>query len=92
MSARIRPNRRTDDAAAAAPAEASSAATWGDLSEDERTALKRMNRGPYPALTQAMGQRLIELGLAVPRADGVGISRAGRELVIGRLLDPQRRD
>lgn len=51
-----------------------------------------MNRGPYPALTQAMGQRLIDLGLAVSRADGVGISRTGRELVINTLLEARHED
>lgn len=61
--------------------------TWDDLSDEERTTLKRMNRGPYPALAEDLGRRLITLGLAVTRADGVGISRAGRELVINTLLE-----
>ncbi|MBN9037703.1 MAG: hypothetical protein J0H53_16670 [Rhizobiales bacterium] len=65
---------------------------WADLSEAERTALKRMNRGPYAALAQELGQRLVGLGLAVARPDGVGISRAGRELVINALLDARRDD
>ena len=38
--------------------------TWQDLDDDERTALKRLNRGPYPALPEAVGNRLIALGLA----------------------------
>ena len=40
--------------------------TWQDLDDDERTALKRLNRGPYPALPEAVGNRLIALGLASP--------------------------
>lgn len=59
---------------------------WGDLTTDEKAALKRMNRGPYPALPQVMADRLIALGLAQERSGGVGISRTGRELVIGALL------
>jgi len=59
---------------------------WADLSEDERTALKRMNRGPYPNLDSRIAQRLASLGLAVERPGGVGISREGRELVINTLL------
>lgn len=65
---------------------------WADLSEAERTALKRMNRGPYAALAPELGRRLVGLGLAVARPDGVGISRAGRELVINALLDARRDD
>lgn len=59
---------------------------WNDLNEDERTALKRMNRGHYPDLPAELGERLIALGLAVQRQNGVGISRQGRELVIDTLL------
>lgn len=59
---------------------------WDDLTEEERTALKRMNRGPYPALSQELAERLISLGLAQRRASGVGISREGRQLVIDTLL------
>jgi hypothetical protein len=59
---------------------------WADLTEDERTALKRMNRGPYPNLERQLAERLISLGLAVDRLRGVGISREGRELVINTLL------
>ena len=59
---------------------------WADLTEDERTALKRMNRGPYPNLERQLAERLISLGLAVERPRGVGISREGRELVINTLL------
>lgn len=59
---------------------------WSDLGDEERTALKRMNRGPYRALSKSMAERLIALGLAVDRPKGIGISRAGRELVIGMLL------
>ena len=92
MNARSRRNRRAAfDAASASPVAASSVA-WDDLSEEERTALKRMNRGPYPALTESIGRRLIVLGLAVLRADGVGISRAGRELVINALLEARHED
>lgn len=63
---------------------------WGDLSDEERTALKRMNRGPYPELAEALGVRLVELGLAQQRSGGIGISRAGRELVIETLLAARR--
>ena len=59
---------------------------WDDLTKDEQTALKRMNRGPYPSLAAALAERLISLGLAAERPGGVGISRAGRELVINTLL------
>jgi hypothetical protein len=59
---------------------------WADLSEDERTALKRMNRGPYPNLDSRIAERLVCLGLAAERPGGVGISREGRELVINTLL------
>ncbi len=59
---------------------------WDELSEEERTALKRMNRGPCPDLPAALGARLVALGLAQERAAGIGISREGRELVIGKLL------
>ena len=59
---------------------------WADLSGDERTALKRMNRGPYPNLDSRTAERLVALGLAVERPGGVGISREGRELVINTLL------
>ncbi|MCY0095127.1 hypothetical protein [Hoeflea ulvae] len=64
---------------------------WNDLDETEQTALKRLNRGPCPALPPALAERLIALGLAERRPRGVGINRAGRELVIGVLLN-QRRD
>ena len=59
---------------------------WSDLTQDEQTALKRMNRGPYPGLTATLAERLISLGLAVERPAGIGISRVGRELVISTLL------
>jgi hypothetical protein len=59
---------------------------WHDLTPEEQTALKRMNRGPYPALPKAMAERLMALGLAQERPNGIGISRAGRELVINTLL------
>ena len=60
--------------------------SWNDLTADEQTALKRLNRGPYPALAEDMAARLILLGMAVERPAGVDISRAGRELVIEYLL------
>lgn len=63
---------------------------WDDLSPDEKTALRRMNRGPYPELGGEMAARLIALGLAEDRPGGVGISRAGRELVIESLLRPRQ--
>jgi hypothetical protein len=59
---------------------------WEELTEEERTALKRMNRGPYPALSEELGERLISLGLAQRRTSGVGINREGRQLVIDTLL------
>lgn len=91
MNARAGRNRTVYVAAVASPP-LTSLATWDDLSQEERTALKRMNRGPYPALTQAMGQRLIGLGLAVSRTGGIGISRTGRELVINTLLEARHED
>lgn len=63
------------------------AVAWSDLDEEERTALKRLNRGPYPELPREIGERLIARGLAVPRDKGVGVSREGRELVIAVLLE-----
>lgn len=59
---------------------------WGDLDDVEKTALKRMNRGPYHSLSASLAARLISLGLAEERPQGIGISRTGRELVIGMLL------
>jgi hypothetical protein len=59
---------------------------WDELTEEERTALKRMNRGPYPALSEELVERLISLGLAQRRTSGVGINREGRQLVIDTLL------
>lgn len=67
------------------------AVNWNDLDESEQTALKRLNRGPYPALQPGIAERLISLKLAEQRPHGVGINRAGRELVIGVLLN-QRED
>ena len=90
MNARSRRNRGSD-AEATLPIAAATIA-WDELTEDERTALKRMNRGPYPALTETMGRRLIDLGLAVSRSNGVGISRAGRELVINTLIEARQED
>jgi hypothetical protein len=65
---------------------------WNDLSEAEQTALKRLNRGPYPDLSEATGLRLVGLGLAVARPNGVGISRYGRELVINMLLEARQKN
>jgi len=59
---------------------------WGDLTEEQQTALKRMNRGPYLELSKPLAEELVALGLAVERQYGTGISRAGRELVISTLL------
>lgn len=64
--------------------------TWNDLTKDEQTALKRMNRGPYLDLSRALAERLIALGVAEERSNGVGINRTGRELVIAVLLDARR--
>jgi hypothetical protein len=49
-----------------------------------------MNRGPYPELSPELAEQLIALGLAERRTTGVGISRAGRELVIDSLLRPRQ--
>lgn len=62
------------------------AVNWEDLDDNEQTALKRMNRGPYPALSEVLAERLISLGLAERRPSGVGINRVGRQLVIDTLL------
>jgi len=59
---------------------------WDDLTEEEQTALKRMNRGPYPSLSKVLAERLVFLGLAEKRPSGIGINRAGRDLVIRKLL------
>jgi hypothetical protein len=59
---------------------------WDDLPTEQKTALRRMNRGPYPELSPQLAKELINLGLAEARPNGVGISRAGRELVIDSLL------
>lgn len=64
--------------------------TWESLSGEERTVLKRMNRGPYTGLSAELGERLIALGLAARRANGVGISREGREMVIDALLSARQ--
>jgi len=61
--------------------------TWSDLDESEQTALKRLNRGPYPTLDPSVAERLMKLGLVERRPRGIGINRAGRELVIGVLLE-----
>ncbi len=66
---------------------ATATVAWSDLTGTEQTALKRLNRGPYPSLTEEMGARLVTLGFAVIRPDGIGISRLGRELVISTLLE-----
>ncbi len=63
------------------------AVAWDDLDEDEKTALRRLNRGPYPGLPPELGERLVARGLAVRRAGGVGINREGRALVISVLLE-----
>lgn len=65
------------------------APNWDDLQEEQKTALRRMNRGPYPELSVELADQLIALGLAERRANAVGINRAGRELVINSLLRPR---
>ena len=60
---------------------------WNDLTQKEQTALKRLNRGPYPALSKALAERLVFLGLEEERPSGMGINRAGRALVINTLLN-----
>lgn len=81
-----------DASAVRAPARTAPAVGWSDLSDEERTALKRLNRGPYPELPDAVAGRLLALGLAASRPGGTGISRAGRELVIATLLAGRDRD
>ena len=90
--ARPRRNHRTDSGTDPVSADPASHVTWDDLSEPERIALKRMNRGPYPALEEAVGLRLVDLGLAVTRSGEIGISRHGRELVITTLLKARQDD
>lgn len=63
---------------------------WDELTSDEKTALRRLNRGPYPELAAELAARLIARGLAEQRPGGVGINRAGRELVIDSLLRPRQ--
>lgn len=63
--------------------------SWSDLSEPEKTALKRMNRGRHSDLDDTLVRRLVALGLAQERPSGIGISRAGREMVIDVLLRAQ---
>lgn len=63
---------------------------WSDLTREEQAALKRMNRGPCPELSEIMAQRLVALGLAREQPYGIGISRSGRELVIDALLTARR--
>jgi hypothetical protein len=43
---------------------------WSDLTEEEQTALKRTNRGPYQALSKVLAERLISSGL--PKSDRAG--------------------
>lgn len=64
--------------------------SWEDLTADEQTALKRMNRGPYSILAKDIAVRLVFLGLADERSSGIGINRAGRELVINHLLGSRK--
>ena len=64
--------------------------SWDDLNADEQTALKRRNRGAYPALSPDLAARLISLGLAEERSTGVGINRTGRTLVIDYLIGATR--
>lgn len=63
---------------------------WHDLAADEQAALKRLNRAVDPGLDQQLAARLVALGLAVPRGNGLGISRAGRAMVIDVLLQAVR--
>ena len=65
---------------------------WDELSKEEQLVLKRMNRGPYAALSREMIERLLRLGLVQERGQGIGISRAGRELVINALLEARQGD
>lgn len=67
----------------------SPAVDWDALSAEEQRALKRLNRGHDSHLDPATAERLLELGLAARRPQGIGISRAGRELVISVLLRPE---
>ena len=74
------------EGSAQAPVAPAAAIRWSDLSADEQTALKRLNRGPYQGLDAATAERMLALGLVASRPAGIGISRAGRELVISTLL------
>ena len=74
------------EGSAQAPVAPAAAIRWSDLSADEQTALKRLNRGPYQDLDAATTERLLALGLVASRPTGIGISRIGRELVISTLL------
>jgi hypothetical protein len=65
------------------------AVDWNELSPEEQLALKRLNRGHDPGLDPATAERLLQRGLAARRPQGIGISRAGRELVINVLLRPE---
>ncbi|MBX3530344.1 MAG: hypothetical protein KF849_07040 [Rhizobiaceae bacterium] len=76
---RLDPASYADDAGSAPVA-------WGDLASDEQAALKRLNRAADVRLRPELEARLVSLGLAARRPDGVGISRAGRALVIDALL------
>jgi hypothetical protein len=59
---------------------------WTELGKEEQSALKRLNRGPYPDMPEAMRGRLMELGLMQETRHGLRISREGREMVITALL------
>jgi hypothetical protein len=63
---------------------------WSDLGEDEKSALKRLNRGPYPDMPEAMQARLMALGLVQETRHGLRISREGREMVIAALLGARK--
>jgi hypothetical protein len=85
-SGRERARAERADAKASGESQPRPTIEWDELSPEEQLALKRLNRGHDPHLDPATAERLLELGLAAKRPQGIGISRAGRELVINVLL------
>lgn len=85
-SGRERARAERADAEAGGESQPRPTIEWDELSPKEQLALKRLNRGHDPHLDPATAERLLELGLAAKRPQGIGISRAGRELVINVLL------
>ncbi len=91
MSRRGRASRLNERAAdASVPVgENPPAVGWDDLDPAAQAALMRLNRGHADGIDPPAGERLKALGLAVARATGLGITRAGRELAVAALLRPR---